>query len=93
MNQLIHAYNLKYGSIYIYSSNLNTFRPYIENITNSIEDVFEYCKNHNINACYVSDHPFIGIYEHLIVHFTMKLFGITNDKQRFSDFIEKYYKK
>ena len=93
MDQLIHAYNLKYGSIYIYSSNLNAFRPYIENITNSIEDVFQYCITHYINACYVSDHPVIGFYECLIVCTTMKKFGISNDKQRFSDFIEKYYEK
>lgn len=91
MTDLIHAYDLKYGSIYIYSPNLDAFRPYIENITTNIENVFQYCKNHHINACYVSDHPVIGFYEYLIVHFVMKRFGIANDKQKFSDFIEDNY--
>ena len=91
MIELIHAYDLKYGTIYIYSPNLNTFRPYIENITSGVVEVFIYCKNHNISACYLSNHPIIGIYEYLIVRFAMKLFGIANDKQKFSEFIESNY--
>ena len=91
MDQLIHAYNLKYGSIYIYSSNLDAFRPYIENITSGVPEVFRYCKTHHINACYISDHPIIGIHEHLIVCFVMKRFRIANDKNMFLEFIETHY--
>lgn len=88
MIELIHAYDLKYGTIYIYSPNLNTLRPYIENITSSVEDVFEYCKTHNVNVCYLSDYPIIGMYEYLKVLSIMKRYGFLNDKQKFFEFIK-----
>ena len=87
MNGLVHAYDLKYGSVYIYSENLNTFRPHIENAFDNVECALEYCKHHQINACYISNHHIIGICEYMKVIFIMKRFGFMNDKYKFFEFI------
>lgn len=59
-------YRTKYGKLYIYGYKTDEYVHYIDNMI-SVKSKLEYCNNHNLFACHVSNMNINGIFEKIYI--------------------------
>lgn len=50
----VYGYHLDHGNIIIFGDNLKYCIQYIDSCINSVEDICEYCKTHELLVSYIS---------------------------------------
>ena len=85
----IYGYHLQNGDLYLYGEMLQACIPYIEQSVNSIDDICQYCSNHNICLIYKPHNIFSGWFELIRVNRLLKKYSVRGTWKEVSKFIQK----
>ena len=56
MSAGVYIIHIPKGSLYLYGANLDICVPYIDDCINCVEDVCDYCHNHQLQVFYEPNH-------------------------------------
>lgn len=82
-------YHLKYGDLILYGENLKTCTPYIDNVIECVEDIFDYCSAHDIRIFYNITHSIVyGLIEYFRVKVFIKRYSVRGSWKDFARYCE-----
>ena len=76
MQDKFYKFNLPNGEIYIFGDNLEKCIPFIEDVTDSIVGMCEYCSNHKLHIFHNPNRGFKGVLEYIYVYWLTKKYGV-----------------
>lgn len=72
----IYGYRLPHGILILYGPNVKVCKNYIDDVINNVEDVCNYCSNHNIHIVHNHTHNILGLIEFLRVYRLIRKYNV-----------------
>jgi hypothetical protein len=82
----VYGYHLPNGDLLIYGDNLETCIPYIDNVVDSVEDICEYCSQHNLRILHKTHFSIRGLIEYIRVSRLTKKYSVRGTWKEMNEF-------
>ena len=91
MFENVYAYHIPYGYLFLYGDDMNMCRQYIDDAFDCVEDICNYCSQHNLRVFHKPNRSLNGLLEIFRVRRLTKKYSVYSSWKELKEYLDTTY--